>query len=109
MRSLLAAVFLVSAACGSAATRQPATIDVTIDSIAFAEVKDALRVGDTVVWINKDVVPHTATGKNGEWRVEIPANARASLVMKTAGVVEYYCEYHPNMTGRLVIEPAESP
>jgi plastocyanin len=37
--------------------------------------------------------------------VMIEANASASLVLKKAGVVEYYCRFHPNMKGRITITP----
>ena len=78
-------------------------IQITISGIAFAAVKQPLAVGDTVEWINKDVVAHTATAKNKDWRVVIPENGRATLILKKPGTVDYFCEYHPNMTGRLVI------
>ena len=80
-----------------------AVIYVTISGIAFAEVKQPLTVGDTILWVNKDVVAHTATARNKDWRVVVPENGKATLVLKKPGTVDYYCEYHPNMTGRLVI------
>jgi plastocyanin len=85
------------------AAKAGATVQITISGIAFAERKQPLAVGDTIEWINKDVVDHTATAKNKDWRVIIAANGKATLVLKRAGTVEYFCEYHPNMTGRLVI------
>ena len=102
---LVSSVVLFVAVCvsGGPVAARASTVTITIESIAFAEVKDPLRVGDTIVWVNKDVVAHTATAKNGDWRVVIPPNAKATLVLKKAGAVDYYCEYHPNMIGRLVI------
>jgi plastocyanin len=78
-------------------------VQITITGIAFLEVKQPLIVGDTIEWINKDVVAHTATAKNKDFRLVIEANATATLVLKKPGTVDFYCEYHPNMTGRLVI------
>ena len=83
--------------------RSAKAVQIAISGVAFAEVKQALAVGDTVEWINKDVVAHTATAKNKDWRVVIPENGKATLLLKKPGTVDYYCEYHPNMTGRLVI------
>jgi len=80
-----------------------ATVQITISGIAFAEIKQPLTLGDTIEWINKDVVAHTATARNKDWRVVIPENSKAALVLKKPGTVDYFCEYHPNMTGRLVI------
>jgi plastocyanin len=83
--------------------RAGATVQITISGIEFATVKQPLAVGDVVEWINKDVVAHTATATNKDWRVVIPENGTATLILKKPGTVDYYCEYHPNMTGRLVI------
>ena len=101
-RTFLACVFLPRLASGAA------LVQITISGVAFAEVKQPLAVGDTIDWINKDVVAHTATARNKDWRVVIGANEKASLVLKTPGTVEYFCEYHPNMTGRLVIRKHKS-
>jgi plastocyanin len=35
----------------------------------------------------------------------IAPNKSASLVLKKAGTVEYYCRFHPNMKGRIAITP----
>ena len=51
-----------------------------------------------------DIVAHTATAR-GDWDVMIEANKSARLVLKKAGIVEYYCRFHPNMKGRITITP----
>jgi len=33
----------------------------------------------------------------------IPANATKSVVLKTEGTVDFYCKFHPNMTGQISI------
>jgi plastocyanin len=38
----------------------------------------------------------------------IPENGKATLVLKKPGTVDYFCEYHPNMTGTLVIRENKS-
>ena len=60
-------------------------------------------VGDTIEWVNADFVAHTATARNGAWDVMIPANATKSVVLKTEGMVDFYCKFHPNMTGQISI------
>ena len=51
------------------------TIQVTIDKLAFSPATVEAKVGDTIVWVNKDVFAHTATVKDG-WDVMIPATTR---------------------------------
>jgi plastocyanin len=81
-----------------------ATIQVTIDKLVFSPVEVKAKVGDTITWINKDIVAHTATAR-GDWDGMIEANKSARLVLKKAGIVEYYCRFHPNMKGRIIITP----
>ncbi len=77
------------------------TIQVTIDKFAFVPSEITAKVGDTIQWINKDVVAHTASVEGG-WDVLIPATASATMSVAAAQDVEYFCRFHPNMTGRLV-------
>jgi len=81
-------------------------VTVTIDQVAFREKSVSARVGDTVEWLNNDIFDHTATAKHGEFNVEIPAGKKARVVLKNAGEFEYFCEYHPNMTAKVIITKA---
>ncbi|MGN6767702.1 MAG: cupredoxin domain-containing protein [Rhizobiaceae bacterium] len=105
-RSLRWAVALAGAIMlGAAAVPARAeTITVTIEKLVFSPVDLKAKVGDTVEWVNKDVLAHTATVKGG-WDVMIPAKKSASLVLKKAGTVEYYCRFHPNMKGHITVTP----
>jgi len=39
------------------------TITVTIDKVAYGPVSVSAHVGDTIAWVNKDIVAHTATAR----------------------------------------------
>ena len=80
------------------------TIQVTIDKLVFSPATVEAKVGDTIEWVNKDMFGHTATVKGG-WEVVIPPKKSASLTLKAAGAVDYFCRFHPNMKGRLVVAP----
>jgi plastocyanin len=82
-----------------------ATIQITIQNLVNVPAEANAKVGDTVEWINKDVLAHTATARNGDWDVMIGPNKTGRVVLKKAGTVDYYCKFHPNMTGRLIIAP----
>jgi plastocyanin len=49
------------------------TIRVTIDKMTFDPPKISAHVGDTIEWASSDFVVHTATAKNKDWDVAIPA------------------------------------
>ena len=80
------------------------TIQVVIDKLVFSPAEINAKVGDTIEWVNKDILAHTATVR-GDWDVMIAANKSASVVLKNAGAVEYYCRFHPNMKGRIIVTP----
>lgn len=81
-----------------------AMIKVTIENLVFAPADIKAKAGDTIVWINKDILAHTATERGG-FDIMIEPNAQSSLVVTAAGNVTYYCRFHPNMQGRISIAP----
>ncbi len=68
---------------------------------------DTLQVapGDSVVWVNHDLFPHTstATGQGGWDTHPIAAGDSVSVVVTDAGEFSYICTLHTTMQGRLVI------
>jgi plastocyanin len=84
---------------------QAETIQITIQNLVNTPAEVSAKVGDTIEWINKDILAHTATARNGDWDVMIGPNKTAQVVLKKAGAVDYYCKFHPNMTGRLSVAP----
>ncbi|MDT4878876.1 amicyanin: amicyanin [compost metagenome] len=105
MRSGFYLVAIAGLLLGNGATDAEAeTIRVTIEKMAFVPAEIEARVGDTIEWVNRDVLIHTATVKGG-WEVLIPAKGTESLAMREAGQVDYYCRFHPNMKGRISVAP----
>jgi len=80
------------------------TIQVTVDRLTFSPADIKAKVGDTIEWVNKDILAHTATVK-GEFDVMMMPGKTGSLVLKKAGDFDYICRFHPNMKGRLSVEP----
>lgn len=79
-----------------------ATIEVTIEQLEFRPAVVKAQPGDTILWLNKDVMDHTATSK-GNFDVLIPAGKSGSTVVKGDGTLDYNCRYHPNMKGRIEV------
>jgi len=79
------------------------TIQVKMEKLGFVPTEMTAHLGDTIEWVNSDFVAHTATARDGSWDVLIPVNAKKTVVLKTEGTVEYYCKFHPNMTGRILV------
>jgi plastocyanin len=63
-----------------------------------------VNVGDTVVWKNEDVVPHTATDRRKNFDSgSIAPGDSWSYVANRKGTYFYYCSFHPNTKGKLVV------
>ena len=84
---------------------QGATIEITIENLVFSPANVKAAVGDTILWVNKDVFAHTATARNGDWDVAQPPKKTIPLILKKAGTIDYYCRHHPNMKGTLTVVP----
>lgn len=82
-----------------------ATVTVTIENLSFKPTEVKAKVGDTILWVNKDVLVHTATARDESFDVTQPPKNTVSQTLTKAGSFDFYCKYHPNMTGRLVVEP----
>lgn len=84
---------------------QAETIQVIVDKLVFAPVDVNAKVGDTVEWVNKDAFAHTATATNGDWNVTLAPKQNGQLVLKKPGTTDYFCKFHPNMKGRVIVVP----
>ena len=77
-----------------------ATHVVTIDQMKYGPVPP-LKVGDTVVFVNKDMFRHTVTASNNSFNIDLMPGARGSLHINSAGHATFYCKYHPGMRGSM--------
>lgn len=103
---MLAAGLALAALAGcSRPARAPAprTYQVTVAQMAFGPAPQGLRAGDAVEWVNNDILQHSATARDGSFDVDLPPQGRARTVLKAPGKVDFYCKYHPGMTGVLVV------
>jgi len=95
----LAVVMMLAAASASARAE---TIQVMVDKLVFTPAEVSAKVGDTIEWINRDILTHTATVKGG-MEVMIPVKKTVRLTLQKAEAIDYYCRFHPNMKGRITV------
>jgi plastocyanin len=105
MYARLCALGVLGAAASAATASASETIRISIEKLAFTPAQVSAHVGDTIEWTNNDFVAHTATARNKDWDVAIPAKGVARVTISRAGDVDYYCRFHPNMTGRMSVAP----
>ena len=83
----------------------PKSHTVEIRGMEFHPAVLTVAVGDTIVWINRDIVPHTATGSGvKKWDTgQLVQRQMGRYVASRAGVARYICTFHPTMHGKLII------
>ena len=86
-----------------AAAARADTLQVRMEKLVVVPVNLSAHVGDTIEWVNADFVAHTATARNGFFDIMLPPNATKSVVLKAEGVIDYYCKFHPDMTGQITV------
>ena len=103
MRTIVVSALLLSA--GSCrAMPEPVVHTVTIEGSTFTPAVVTAHVGDRVVWVNKDFMPHTATGRGNTFDSGLLApDASWTLTLQTRGTIDYVCTYHPTMRGTLTV------
>ena len=75
----------------------------TIAGASFSPADLTVKAGETVVWVNKDLLAHTATAKDGSFNsTAIPPGQSWRFVAKAKGEFPYTCSFHP-MNGRLTV------
>lgn len=85
--------------------REAKTVTVNIKDFAFAPATITISAGDTVVFVNEDTAPHTATANSGKFNTDqLAAGESGSVTISDAGSYEYFCAIHPAMKGTVVVE-----
>jgi plastocyanin len=95
-------------AAAPATTEAPAAQEVPVDIREFFFSPDPVEVsaGDTITWTNQGTVPHTATAEDRGVLQSGPIQPGDSFsqVFNTAGTFNYFCEFHPNMHGTIIVK-----
>ena len=77
---------------------------VEIRDLEFTPKELVAAPGDTITWINYDLVPHTVTANDDSWDSGfVGAQKQWQTVIETDMYASYFCRYHPSMTARLRI------
>jgi len=109
---LICFAFLLSG-CGSSpeeATHQTPgktnnkTYTVEIIQMKFQPAELMLQKGDTVVWINRDIVAHDVTEETGKLWTSGPLAPGESWSLVVTENADYYCSIHIVMKGKLTVQ-----
>jgi plastocyanin len=93
----------LAAVSGCAKSQAPRAFTVTMANMAYGALPPSLRTGDKITWVNNDIFEHTATAKDGSFDVDLKPNGQATTVISHPGTTDFYCRFHPGMTGRFSV------
>jgi plastocyanin len=98
--------FLLALQLGVATLAQATqTHTVIMEGVGFSPNTLNVAKGDTIVWVNKDAFPHTATAQDKSFdSKEIAAGKSWRFTAKKAGTFPYVCTLHPTMKGTLIVK-----
>lgn len=106
-RLVLAALMLVvgaviaTATTGAASAHAGRRVEVTMRGNSFRPRTVEIAVGDTVVWINRDIVRHNAVGAERFDTGKLRGGERFAWVAADTGRIEYRCTIHQRMRGEI--------
>jgi len=109
----LCALFLLSS-CSSPGTNKnnpeeseeetPMADTIVIAQMQFMPVSLDVRIGDTVIWINNDMVDHDITSDKKDFFYSDTIHAGKIWKMVVKDSAGYHCSIHPTMQGRLILK-----
>jgi plastocyanin len=81
-------------------------MEVNVDNFAFTPKELTVKAGTTIVFRNRDDIPHSVVGAKGEFHSKaLDTGDSFSLTFAKAGSYAYSCGLHPRMQGRIVVTP----
>ena len=104
--AVLGLLSMSGAPAAAAGAPKPVTHNVTIDATSFAPAAITVNAGDTIVWLNKDPFPHTATAAEAggfDSGAILPGKLWKYKFVKK-GEFAYICTYHPTMKATLRVK-----
>ena len=99
--ALLAGTMMVTANAQAPAARA----EVKIDNFSFGPQTLTVPAGTTVVWTNRDDIPHTVVSTDGVFKSKVrDTDENFSYTFAKPGTYPYFCSIHPKMTGKIVVQ-----
>jgi plastocyanin len=106
-----AAVAAVAPAAQRAGSIAPAAVKVSIKSSKYSPDSIEIKTGETIEWLNDDLTPHTVTS-DSEAELNsgsMDVGATWSHTFTKPGTFEYFCTFHREMKGNVVVKQVASP
>lgn len=94
---------ILAAATAAPALAAPREFTVTMANMSYSGLPKDAKVGDTIIWANRDTVSHTATARDKSFDARVSAGKTQKTTLQKAGTIAISCIYHPQMRGTLKV------
>jgi len=94
------------AIAGDAASEQHKTqsVEVKVDNFTFAPETITVPANATVIWLNRDDVPHVIASTDGLFRSKaLDTDDKYAFTFTKPGTYSYFCAVHPKMVGKIIV------
>jgi plastocyanin len=95
------------AAHGAAQAAAPAgkVVEVKIDNFSFSPQTLTIAAGTTVIWTNRDDIPHTVVSDDKVFKSKVlDTDEKFTYTFDKAGNFPYFCSVHPKMTAKVIVQ-----
>ena len=76
---------------------------VSMEDSTFLPDPMEIMVGESIEWVNMDDVAHTVTFDELEVDEVVPPQGRTSVSFTEPGEFTYFCQFHPEMKGTIIV------
>lgn len=104
--ALLCLAALAGLACAATAHPSGARHEIRMRGNSYSPRRLRVAVGDTVVWVNGDIVRHNAVRDGIFDSGELKGGERFAWVPSDTGTIRYECTIHERMRGTLTVVKA---
>ena len=92
-------------AATQAATPAGNVVEVKIDNFSFSPQTITIKPGTTVIWTNRDDIPHTVVSDDKVFKSKVlDTDEKFSFTFDKAGNFPYFCSVHPKMTAKVIVQ-----
>jgi plastocyanin len=99
----MAALALAGSPLAAAAPPAHRDFVIAMAGMHFGPAPAGLRIGDTIVWVNRDIVAHSATARDHSFDVTLQPRQSVRVTLRRAGTIAFHCRFHPAMQGALAV------
>ncbi len=82
----------------------PKSYTVEIKQMAFTPAEITVNKGDTITFINNDILAHNVTEQSSKLWASPELAPKQSWKMEAKASADYYCTIHPTMKGKIIVK-----